>query len=245
MERTLNMPHKIKTAHLGHLPKTVFKENDICGVSFKDIENSNLMLAISHTHPKMLQKFYKFLHKISDPDFIPLLKDSGADALRMINIIVATAESVRIGHEGRRYSHEKIKQFFERSGIKTNYTAPISAYHIKNRTSKIEKRLFTSTLGVNMSYKELRCHLSNAAKVLRNEKLRQYANRERTAQHINPIKLGELHMSEHYHNLLSKFFIKNPQFLSAASNNPLSATLPYGTVPINAELLKAIDVFSF
>lgn len=113
MEQVLNMPHKIETAHLGHLPKTDFKGNEICGVSFKEIENSNLMLVILQTHPEILQKFYKFLHKISDADFVPLLKDSGADALRMINLILVTAESVRIGYEGRCHSHKKLKQHFE------------------------------------------------------------------------------------------------------------------------------------
>ncbi len=242
IEQALHIEHKIRTTNYGNYPDTVFRANDICGVSLKDLKNSDFMRAILRDHPQILRKFYKFLHQVSDTDFVPyMLKSSGGDALRMINILLVTAESVRIGHNRRCHYYVKVKEFLDKLGIDTRATAPISAYHVKNRNNKVENKVFTWARGVNMNYKELRCYLSNEQKNIYNEKLRHNTNTGNRTQHINPTKLGEVHISEHYDMLLNKFFNKNRHFLSPAS---LTSTVSYHTVSINVELLKAIDEFS-
>lgn len=116
------------------------------------------MRAIIHEHPVI--NFSKFLYEVSDSDFVPLiLKSSSGDALRMINLLLVTAELIRVGHNRRCHYYVKLKEFIDKLGIDTRDTAPLSAYHVKNKNNKVETKVFTWGIGVNMLYKKLRCYL--------------------------------------------------------------------------------------
>ncbi len=243
IEQASNIEHQINTTDVGNYPNTVLRAHDKCGVSFKDLENSDLMRAILRDHPEILSKFSKFLLEVSDTNFVTnILKSSGGDALRIINFLLVTAESVRAGHNRRCHYHVKLKEFFDQRNIDTRVTAPLSAYHVENKNNGVETKVFTRGIGVNILYRELRCYLWEQENIC-NQRLR--SNPGNTTQHVKPTILGEVHISNHYDMLLKEFFKKNLHFIPPNCYVALTGNIFYDTVTINSELLKAIDDFSF
>jgi len=228
LEQASQIKHKINTTDIGNFPNTVFTANHKCGVSFKDLGNSDLMRAILRDHPEILSEFSEFLLDVSDTNFVTsVLKHSAGDALRIINFLLVTAESVRAGHNRRCHYHVKLKEFFDKINLDTRETASLSAYHVKNKNNKVETKVFTRGIGINVLYKELRCYLLEQVNM---------------TQRVEPTMLGELHISSYYDMLLKEFFNKSRHFIPPSGY--VAGTLSYHTVTLNSELLKAIDEFS-
>ena len=243
IEEVLKIQHKIHTSHIGDLPVTSFNPNHTCSVSLKDFVNSPFMRAVLQHKPDAMMSFCKFLEKVCDADFFSyVFKSSGGDTLRMINLLIIAAEKTRLAHRGRRDCYDKLKACMDSLHIDTKINTTTSAYHVKSRnSSKLDKKIFTWTIGVNIIYKELSCYLQLEHRKTCNKKLRDNANPGNSTQHISPTKLGEVNISGYYNTLLINFFNKNPHFLSTASRTD---RVPYNSVPINKELLKALGNFT-
>lgn len=242
IEEVKSIGHAIKTNRLGKHPFTIFNPRTTCGITLEDLENKKFM---RDYYPNAVRDFFEFLTEISDVGYVKnMLKCSGADALRMINLLLVKAERVRTAHYRRCDCHDKILEVLSQRNISTRLTASVSYFHKKNKNSNrgVGDKLFTWTRGSNVNYQELGCYLLQESKKLRNSVRSLNDMMVDTPLPVVAVNLSHVTISEYYNDLLKHFFNKNPSFLPA--DRP-SGVAVYSSVLINTELLTALNSFSF